>query len=108
MPTGATSKLKIVRHGGYSDRLRSYKVFVNDEHVGNVARNSALDLDVPSGAVKVQARIDWGRSRPLVVNAAPNQTVEVEVSNNWGPLLGIWGATFGAGSYLLLRELNTK
>jgi hypothetical protein len=108
MPTGATSKLKIVRQGGYSDTLRSYKIFVNDDLVGNVARNSVLDLDVPSGAVKVQARIDWGRSRPLVVNAAPNQTIEVEVSNNWGPLLGIWGATFGAGSYLLLKELSRE
>ena len=108
MPTGATSKLKIVRQGGYSDRLRSYKIFVNDEHVGTVAHNSVLDLDVPSGTVKVQARIDWGRSRPLIVNAEPNQAIEVEVSNNWGPLLGLWGATFGSGSYLLLKELSGK
>jgi hypothetical protein len=106
MPTSTTSKLKITRHGGFADRLRSYKIFVNDEHVGNVARNSVLDLDVPSGAVKVQARIDWGRSRPLVVNAAPNQTIEVEVSNNWSPLLALWAATFGAGSYLRLEELR--
>lgn len=106
MPTGGTSKLKIIRHSGYADRLRSYKIFVNDKHVGNVARNSVLDLEVPSGPLKVQARIDWGRSRQLVVNAAPNQTIEIEVSNRWGPFLGLWGATFGAGSYLLLKQLS--
>jgi hypothetical protein len=106
MPEGATSKLKIIRHGGYADRFRSYKIFVNDQHVGDVARNSVLDFEVPSGAVKVQARIDWGRSRPLDLNASPNQTIELEVSNHWGPLLGLWGATFGAGSYLLLKQFS--
>jgi hypothetical protein len=106
MPQGATSKLKIIRHGGYTDRLRLYKIFVNDEHVGNIGHNSVLDLEVPSGAVKVQARIDWGRSRPLDLNTSPNQTIELEVSNHWGPFLVLWGATFGAGSYLLLKQLS--
>jgi hypothetical protein len=106
MPTGATSKLTIIRHHGYADRLRSYKIFVNDEHVGNVGCDSVLDLEVPSGAVKVQARIDWGRSQPLVMNAAPNRTIEVEVSNHWGLPQALWAITFGCRSYLLLKELK--
>jgi hypothetical protein len=105
---GAVSKLKVVRHSGYTDKLRSYRIFVNDKHVGNVAQKSVLDLDVPSGAVKVLARIDWCRSQPLVFDAAPNQTIEIEVSNNWGPFLGLWGVIFGSGSYLLLKRVGSS
>jgi hypothetical protein len=108
MPTSTTSKLKIIRHGGNADRLRSYKIFVDDKHVGNVSHNGVLDLEVPNGTVKVQARIDWARSRPLVVNAAPNQTIEIEVSNHWGLFLALWSVTFGAGNYLLLKQLSSS
>jgi hypothetical protein len=104
MPTGTTSKLKIIRHRGSADMLRSYKIFVNDEHVGDIARDSVLE--VASGAVKVQARIDWGRSQPLVMDAVPDQTIEVEVSNHWGPSQALWAITFGHRSYLLLKELR--
>ncbi len=37
MPTGSTSKLTIVRRGGLTDRLRAYKIFVNDEQVGTIS-----------------------------------------------------------------------
>jgi len=102
------AKLKIVRRGGYTDMLRAYRIFVNDVHAGNVARNGVLDLEVPSGPVKVEARIDWGRSEPLVLNAAPNQMIEVEVSNHWSPFLAIWGATFGYRNYLLLKRIGSS
>ena len=102
MPAAPTCKLRIVRRGGFTDRLRTYKIFVNDEQVGTVDRDAVLNLDVPSGPLKIQARIDWTESRPLVIEAAPNGKIAVEVSNRWGPLLGIWGVTFGFRSYLQL------
>jgi hypothetical protein len=100
------SKLKIVRRGGFADTLRSYKIFVNDQMVGTVGRDSALDVEVPSGPLTLQARIDWCTSKPLAVQASPNQTIELEVSNHWGLLLTLWGITFGAGSYLDLTPLR--
>jgi hypothetical protein len=105
MPAAATCHLKIIRRGGYADALRSYKIFVNDEPVGSIARNATLELDVPSGPLKVEARVDWGRSRPLTIEAAPNQTIEVEVSNNWGAFLSLWAITFGYRSYLILKQV---
>ena len=103
MPEAPTANLKVVRRSGYSDLLRSYKIFVNDVYVGIIARNDVLDLAIPAGPVKVEARIDWTKSEPLTVDAAPNQTIEVEVSNNWGPWRALRGITFGARSYLVLR-----
>jgi hypothetical protein len=104
MPADATCALRIVRHSGYADVLRSYKTFINGVHVGAIARNSVLDLQVPSGPVTIEARVDWGRSRPLTIEATPNQRIEVEVFNTWGALLAIWAVTFGYRSYLTLKQ----
>jgi len=105
MPTTGTAKLRIIRHGGYADMLRAYNIFVNDELAGSISRNSVLNLAVPGGPLKVEARVDWGRSRPLTIEAAPERTVEVEVSNHWGAFLALWAITFGFRSYLTLRQV---
>jgi hypothetical protein len=105
MLTNATCKLRIIRHSGYADALRSYKIIINGSEVGTIAKNAVLDIEVPSGSLRIEARLDWGRSQPLLIDAAPNQRIEIEVSNHWGALLAIWAATFGSRSYLTLKEL---
>ena len=104
MPPGATCMLRFVRGSGYADWLRQYKIFINGAQVGALARNSALDVEVPSGALTIEARVDWGRSEPLTIEAAPGQRIEIEVSNHWGALLALWGSTFGFRSYLTLKR----
>jgi hypothetical protein len=105
MPAGYTCTLRIVRHSGYADRLRSYIILVDGKPVGTIARNSVLDLEVPAGPRTIEARIDWARSRPLTTEAVPNRTIEVQVSNDWNPILALWAITFGAGNYLTLKQL---
>ena len=105
MPTGATCLLRIIRRSGYADRIRAYKIFINGTEVGTIARNSVRDFEIPSGPVTIEARIDWGRSQPLTVEAKPGETIEIEVANRWGALLGLWAITFGFRSYLTLKRL---
>ena len=105
MATDANCTLRIIRRSGYADALRSYKILINGTAVGSVALNSVLDLEVPCGPLEIEARVDWARSSPLAIEAVPGKKIEVEVSNNWGALLGLWAVTFGYRSYLLLREL---
>ena len=106
MTSGTASALRIIRHSGYADLLRSYEIIVNGTRVGRLPRDSVLNLEVPSGPITIEARLDWGRSRPLTIEAAPGKTIEVEVSNTWGALLALWGATFGFRSYLTLEQLK--
>jgi hypothetical protein len=105
MATGADCMVRIVRRSEYADRIRSYKILINGTVAGSIARDSVLDLEVPSGPVTIEARIDWGRSRPLTIEAAPGKRIEIEVSNHWGALLGLWAITFGCRSYLPLKPL---
>jgi hypothetical protein len=81
---------------------------VNGTAVGSIARNSALYLEVPCGPFTIEARVDWGRSPALTIEAVPGRTMEIEVSNHWGTLLGLSGVTFGYRSYLMLKELPAR
>ena len=71
--------------------------------VGSIARDSVLDLEVPSGSLTIEARIDWGRSRSLTIEAMPGKRFDIEVSNHWGALCALWAITFGYRSYLTLK-----
>jgi hypothetical protein len=106
MSAGAACKLRIVRGSGYADWLRNYKIRVNGGEVGIIARNSVLNVEVPCGTITVEARLDWGRSQPLTIEATPGQRIEIEVSNHWGALLALWGSTFGYRDYLLLKHVT--
>jgi hypothetical protein len=103
--TGATCMLRLVRGSGYADWLRRYKIFINGTQVGTIARDAVLDLEVPSGPFTIEARLDWGRSQPLTIVATPEKRIEIEVSNSWGALRALWGATFGFRTYLTLKRL---
>ncbi len=108
MPPSTTCTLRVVRGARYADKFRRYKIFVDGVFAGTIARDSALDLEMPCGERKIQARIDWGRSPPLLIEVAPNKRNEVEILNpwtGWRSLLLIWAATFGYRSYLKLRQL---
>ncbi len=108
MPADSACKLSIIRRSDFADRRRSYKIFVNDKEVGVVTHNAVLDVEVPSGQLKVEARIDWTGSQPLTLEVVPHQVVAVEISNRIGLWGALWGATFGRRSYLLLKQIGSS
>jgi hypothetical protein len=101
-------RIRFVRPFQYADMLRSYQLRIDGRNVGKVARNDTLEITAPPGDHRIEASIDWGRSRPLVIRAAPGETVDVEVRNRWSALLALWAITFGKNSYLMLTELGRQ
>jgi hypothetical protein len=108
IPNTKSSILRVFRHSGYTDKLRKYKIIVNGSEVGAIARNSVVDFKVPSGAVKITARIDWCRSQPLLIEAHPGKRVEIEVLNRRGPFLAGLSTIFAHDSYLTLKRIPTS
>ena len=96
-------ELRVTRGHQFTDRLRDYKIFVNGSEVGTVSAGSELDVEVPSGPLAIEARIDWARSQPFNVDALPGDTIAVEVSNRWSPLTALWAITFGSRNYLTVK-----
>jgi hypothetical protein len=95
--------LRIVRQGGYADRLRSYRILVNGAEAGTIAANSVLEINVPGGQTTIEARIDWAGSRPLTIQATAGGHIEIEVTNTYGAWAALWTITFGRKNYLVLR-----
>jgi hypothetical protein len=106
------NRCDVLAHDRPALQLRRFPPVVHDLHqcaeVGTIARNSVLDLRVPSGPVTIEARLDWGGSQPLTIQATSNRKIEVEVFNTWGAWLAIWGVTLGYRRYLTLRQLPTS
>jgi hypothetical protein len=97
-----TCTIRVTRPSAFADLLRSYSIQINGRQVGSIGNGGMLEVREPAGTVTIEAKIDWGRSKPLTIQAAPDQTIEVEVRNNWGGLLSLWAITFGKNTYLKL------
>jgi hypothetical protein len=97
-----TCTIRLVRPSLYVDRIRSYRIMLDGKNIGKIGNNGTLEIAAPAGSIIIEARIDWARSEPLIIETVPHQTVEIEVRNHWGAARGLWAITFGRGSYLLL------
>jgi hypothetical protein len=95
------------RRSSYVDRNRPYEIFVNSAHVGSISPATLVDFAVPCGELLLEARIDWGASHPLMIEASPGHRAEIEVSNNWGRTFSHWAMTFHPRGYLTLTQLPT-
>ncbi len=106
MQSSLASKIKFIRSDRYADKLRDYKIFANGILRGKISRNSIFEFEVPSGQMTLQGRIDWARSKPLQIDIKPGESITVEISNEWSPLLALWAITFGSGNYLTLTRMS--
>jgi len=75
--------------GPFRDRLRSYKVLVDDEVVGKVKPGEDVRHAVPPGEHVVRIRIDWTGSKPLTVTAEPGETVSLVCAPNGPAWMGM-------------------
>jgi hypothetical protein len=105
VPMPANSKIRIIRHIGKPDQQRPCEIYVNGADIGAVEPGTIIDFPVPSGRLIVEARIAWAESRPLTVNTIPGQRVDIEVSNQGGPLLALWARALPTDRYLALRRV---
>jgi len=108
VPMRADSTIRVIRLPSSSDKLRPYRIFINGAEVGEVVDNSIVDFHVPSGELAVEARIDWGASLPLLIELPPGGRVNVDVSNRWGPVFGLWAMLFRRRRYLKLTQVPAE
>ena len=107
MPTKQTSTIRFVRPSRFADLVRRYKLFVNGRQVGVLGASGTLEVEVAPGPQEILARLDWCRSEPLRIETTPGQTVGIDVTNDWSPLLAIWAVTFGHRKYLTLKVIRS-
>lgn len=101
-----TAQLVIQRKHSWADFFRAYLILVDDIELGRIRRNSTLTLEIPAGRHLIGARIDWARGEPILIEAAPGETVTIEVSNTYGARNSEYAITVGKDTYLTLKRVD--
>lgn len=76
------SKLRIKRTVSYADRLRAYKVFVDNTEVAKIKAGETIEITVPEGSCSVVAKIDWCRSPVLTCDFQAGKATVLECGSN--------------------------
>ena len=87
------------------DALRRYKILVDGETVGTLRRDETLDLRLTRAVHRVEARLDWTGSGPLLLDLFDGEPRRLEVAPN-GSGATAFGQVFSRDRYLILHEVD--
>jgi len=94
----------------YQDRMRKYKVFLDDTQVGEIKQDETLKLEVEPGEHTLHLTIDWVGSNKLLFNTHSEQEIYLKCGNNTGAKFWkmMLASTVARNSYLYVKRAPTK
>ena len=101
--------IRLSRGNFYVDKLRAYKIYIDDVYCGDIKDGEVKDFAAPSGKHTVYAKIDWCTSNKLDV-VVSDGVLELEVSPSLRrekvmvPFIEFYYVIFKKNEYLLLKE----
>ena len=84
------TSLGIARARDYCGVLRSMRVLIDGNEVGEVRYGGRLEIPLPPGVYSVQVAMDWCRSEPYEVHIREGELAEVEGGLKWRGLAWRW------------------
>jgi len=98
------SQLRISRpKKAWQDKLRAYKVLVDDQEVGEIKQQGDLVLPVAPGRHVVQLKLDWCCSPKIDIEVSKGSTLPITCGPNSHPLLVLLYVTLLRKQYIWLR-----
>lgn len=67
------SKITVTRPKEWTNRLRSYTLYLDDQKLGTVGNDEIKTFDVPPGKHKLRAKVDWCGSREQEFTVADSE-----------------------------------
>jgi hypothetical protein len=102
----------IVRRAkNYADRLRTYKVMVDNIVVATMSAGESVDFAIEPGNHRIQIWVDWASSKKLRFDAKPGECSVFECRSNLTGMrifLAILYVLFLRDQYLVLRQLTSQ
>lgn len=98
--------ISISRPHHYSDKLRKYKIFIDDIYIGDIANNEIKNFTISEGQHSLYFKIDWCRSNTLTITNDKSSklfTVSPNITG-WKGLFAIVYITFLKNKYLWAKE----
>ncbi len=101
---------RISRDNYYIDKLRSYKILVDDKEVGELYGNSDFTFYVQDKS-RIKLKIDWCYSNTITVDKKQIQSdnLYLKASSNirgWKMAAVLYFITFGRKRYLTLKQFH--
>src|SRR5688572_19515030 len=100
------SSVTISRDSGYADRLRSYRVVVDDSEVGTISNGESKTFSIEPGPHQLVLKIDWCSSNTARFDLPPGRSIHFECGSNLRGMalfLSIYYVLFARDQYLWLR-----
>ena len=102
------AQLKITRDKGWADKLRSYKIIVDEKEIAEIKEGETVELDIDQGQHELYCMIAWCRSNKLTFDVnSLNEIKAFEVKSSLRGvklLLCILYSSILRNSYLRLIE----
>ncbi len=101
--------IRLTRENDYVDKIRAYKIYVDEVYLGDIGNNETREFVVDSGKHSIYAKIDWCRSNKLEFDST-GSVVELEVGSALGrgkfliPFIGLIYITLLKNDYLWIKE----
>jgi TM2 domain-containing membrane protein YozV/RNA polymerase subunit RPABC4/transcription elongation factor Spt4 len=101
-----TASIILERTSSWHDRLRAYKLLINDIEIGGIRDNERLEIRVDPGKHKIQLTIDWCKSLPITIILLEGETKNIicePASRLYNALLYL---TLYRNKYITVRPLE--
>ncbi|SEM72976.1 hypothetical protein SAMN05192533_105117 [Mesobacillus persicus] len=101
--------IRIKRETSYPDRLRDYKVIVDEKEVGSLGSGGTLETSISPGFHTLYLKIDWCTSNKIEFEVQEEETLEFTCGGLSGlKFLAVWWfITFGRHRYLWIKQITT-
>jgi len=76
------STLRLTRDSGYADRIRAYRVFLDEKKIGEIRNGENKEFSVSPGQHELSVRIDWAGSKTVQFMIGENEAVTFRVKSN--------------------------
>ena len=98
--------IKINRLKGYADKVRKYKVIVDDKQIGTIKESETKCFDLSEGEHTIYLKIDWCRSNKIKFSINKDEIIEFDCDNSirgWRIFLNLLYITFLKNKYLWIK-----
>ena len=105
----ADAIVRITRSSSYADRLRAYRILIDDREAGRVKAGQSVEISVSPRSHSVVAKVDWCGSNTIKFDVGAGQSACFECASNLqGPriLLALIYVVFMKNRYLTLTQIE--
>lgn len=91
--------IQISRPKEWTNRIRTYKIYIDNEKIGDIANGETKDFMVAPGKHTITAKIDWCGSPEVTIDTGSDEIRYLKVSSSkimkWLPWLALPAALIG-------------